>query len=298
MLLAVLLAGAAYWGIERHRYRFVHSDEDLLGLLPDVGATTFFAKVAALRAGGYLELLAGAKAGQEKEYLAFVREAGFDYSKDLDTLAAEIDADKLLAVLRGRFDWSRIDRYIAAHGGNCTADPCRMAASSGRWVSLREVQPDVMAVAIGPQSVDSRQIGRRTEETKQAGPPASDAPVWLRPSRAALTNAQHLPMAFRIFAISLQSADGLLLALEPSQANQTAFTVSLDASFENQATAETAGHQVTQSTRMLKLELERDRKALDPKDLAWLLTAGTFQVQGKHLLGAWPVRKELLAVLQ
>lgn len=295
LALVLVLAAGAFWAVQRYRYRFVHSDDDLLHVLPAADDSLFFANVDALRAGGYLGLLAGANAQQDGEYTRFVRETGFDYLRDLDRMAGSAAGDQLVFAARGRFDWGKVRRYVQNHGGVCRGGTCQIATSTpGRWAGLRSLQPDVMLVAI---SADSAAVNR-VQPGQNQEPPASTAPVWLRPSHNALLNPQHLPAALRIFAISLESADSVVLALAPSAAQNAAFAIDIDASFTNQATADTARDQLERSTRMLKLELARAGKPPDPAELTWLLTAGTFSTAERHVTGSWPVRKELLALLR
>lgn len=292
---AVIFALVAFYGVNRFRYRFVRSDDDLLRLLPDTNGTVFFAKVDQIRAAGYLKLVEGTKPNQEKDYLAFVRETGFDYAKDLSAVAGMAADEQIWLALRGRFDWANLRQYAGAHGGKCDRDVCRVPGSTaGRIISFRAIQPDVLALAIS----GDRSGAERIRAGQNSLAMASNAPLWIRPSATLLANPAVLPMALRIFAISLQSAQSVVLALEPSETNGAAFAVSIDAAFTNQAAADTARDQLDRSTAMLKLEFERDHRKPDPGDLAWLLTAGSFQVAGRRVIGSWPVRRELLGTLQ
>jgi hypothetical protein len=77
-----------------------------------------------------------------------------------------------------------------------------------------------------------------------------------------------------------------------------AFTLQLDASCPNQAAAETIRKQLEIQTKMLKLELARERKQPNAADLTGMLVAGSFQVVDQHLVGRWPVQRELIESLQ
>lgn len=294
-LIVVVFALGAFYGIHRFRYRFVQSDDDLLRLLPDANGTVFFAKVDQIRAAGYLKLVEGTKPNQEKDYLAFVRETGFDYAKDLSAVAGMAADEQIWLALCGRFDWGNFRQYAGAHGGKCDGDVCRVPGSmAGRTVTLRAIQPDVLALAIS----GNRSGAERIRPGQNSLAIASTAPLWIRPSATLLANPAALPLALRIFAISLESAQSVVLGVEPSEANGAAFAVSIDAAFSNQAAAETARDQLDRSTSMLKLEFARDHRKPDPGDLAWLLTSGSFQAAGRQLIGSWPVRRELLGTLQ
>ncbi len=292
---AVLVTGILT-GVHRYQHRFVRSNEDLLRLLPRrTDASVLFADLAVLRAGGYLSLLEEATPKQEQQYTEFVRGTGFDYTRDLDTAVGEMAEGQLWFALRGRFRWKQIRGYVTSHGGNCASDFCTTAASTpGRSITFRAIQPDVMALAVA--------AGSEAAELVRAGQNPSpflfDAPVWMRPSQALLRDPATLPVALRIFAISLQSADSVVLALKSSDAADTSFAVTLEALFRNEPTAETAKNQLEIDTRMLTIELRRERRKPDPGDVAGLLTSGTFQVLGRRLVGTWPVHKQLIHSLQ
>jgi hypothetical protein len=102
----------------------------------------------------------------------------------------------------------------------------------------------------------------------------------------------------RILAISLQSADRVVLSLGPAANQQAAFSIELQATFSIEPTAETARKQLEIQTKMLTLGLERAHKKPNPADLTGLLAAGTFQRVRKQVIGTWPVRQELLKALE
>jgi hypothetical protein len=278
--LIILIAAAAYWGYERYRYRFVHANIDLLHLLPAADRTLFYADVDALRRAGYLKLFTTSK--QAPDYAAFVRATGFDYTRDLDALAASSNGTQVWLAARGRFHWDKIRNYAA--GTN----------SSHGSIEARQLQPDVLALAIGPDPNAIEQIHREANSLA----PLSVAPLWLRPSHAALLNPSALPLPIRIFAISLQSADSVVLALEPSKSPAVAFLLAATADFRNHSMATTARDQLIRSTDLLKTELAREHQPPSPRDLTGLLVAGTFQAAGNRLRALWPVHRELLSALE
>ncbi len=292
-LLASLAGG--YWGLEHHLHRFVRSDRDLLSLLPDREATCFFADLQMLRSTGYLRLFESVKRNPEADYSTFVRETGFDYTKHLDALAGLSDGREFLFALRGRFDWSKLRRYAEAHGGDCPGAVCKVPTSKpGRWASFRSIQPDVMALAVGADTAAAEFI----RPSGRVVPWLSDAPVWIRPSRGLLEKPAELPVAIRIFAISLQSSDSVVLSLRPSARHGAAFELQLDAHFANSPTAETASKQLEIDTKMLKIALAREGQPIGAADLTGLLTSGSFEVVHSRVIGAWPVPRDLLASLQ
>lgn len=300
-LFLVLLAigiSAVILAIDSYRHRFVRSDADLLALLPSGDATVFFANVSALRSTGMLNLLTGSKPVTDPEYLDFVSETHFDYSKNLDAIAGETMGDQVFIVLRGRFEWSELRRYAVNHGGSCEKKVCKVPASrAGRWASFFPIQPDVMALGLSPSASALEAI--RPDGRRRALSQMPRQPVWVNISMRLLRNPAALPAPLRIFAISLESVDSVVLSLgRAAERSAAAFNVELDAACPSQATAEATRNQLEIQTKMLKLELVREHQQPNPADLTGLLTAGTFQVIDQHVIGEWPVRRELLNTLQ
>ncbi len=103
---------------------------DVLSLLPPGAPVIAFGDIAALRASPFAADLSalGPAPDQEKEYRDFVRDTGFDYSRDLDRFAADVWIDtkkplpdgsprvSLVAVADGRFDRAKISAYVLRTG--------------------------------------------------------------------------------------------------------------------------------------------------------------------------------------
>lgn len=295
-MLAIVLA-ALLFGIDRYRHRYVRNEGDLLSLLPARNGTIFFVDVAALRQAGFMRLLAGAKPAEEKDYDAFVRETGLDYTKDLDELAGAADNQQLFFVLRGRFDWDRLRQYVMAHGGMCPSGLCEIATSRpGHWASFLRIQSDAIGLAVSANHQAAEALRPPGKHSRQTPP---SAPVWVDVSPGTLSRAPELVAGTKMFTNPLRPAESVVLALTRAEGNsQSVFNVRLDADFANDASAEMARNQLQLDTKLLKLELARERKQPNPADLTGLLTSGSFQVVGRRVIGIWPVRKELLASLQ
>jgi hypothetical protein len=295
-LLAVAI-GLVVFGIHFYRHRLVRSNADLLHLLPTEDETTFFADLSALRHSGLLGVLAGSKRAQDPEYQQFVRDTGFDYGSDLDQVAGCVWQQQLFLVVRGRFRWSSLRDYVHRRGGQCRGELCQVAGTrSGRWVSFRQVQPDVMALAISSDASAAQNIRPKQGTATQ---PMPNRAVWLRPSETAVHNPQTLPAAVRMFAICLQSAYPITLFLSPAQpGSDAAFRLQVEALCASDSSAETARNQLEIQSKMLQLELAREHQRPNPSDLSGLLTSGTFQVVGHTVVGSWPVRKELLNTIE
>jgi hypothetical protein len=298
VVVAILaLAGAAILSVvDVHRHRFVRSSIDLVKQLPPGDFTRFYADLGALRKAKLLHLLTGVSPVQENDYQEFVRQTQFDYTRDMDAIAGASDGEQLFFLIRGRLDWDKFKQYAATHGGTCRSQTCAVPTSkSGYWANLVRLQPGVAGLAISANSAAGDTLRR---EVPQGDAPAPSDPVWVSVSKTLLTKPEALPLAMRILAISLQSADRVILSLGPAVDKQSAFAIDLDASFSLAPTAETARVQLEIQTKMLKLGLERAHREPDPADLTGLLTAGAFQRVRTQVTGSWPVRRELLKTLE
>lgn len=243
-----------------------------------------------------LRFMVGSKTTEEPSYTNFVRETHFDYTRDVDAVAGAANQEGVFFVVRGRFDWDRLRRYAADHGGGCKDGLCTAPTSRvGQWASFLSIQPDVLALAVSRSASAARALTHRTNTDPQSMP---SEPVWVSVSPGVLRNPASLPAGARIFAISLQSAESVLLALGPSRSTGAAFELDLDAQFSSAAAADTARAQLELDTKMLKMELAREHEQPNPANLTGLLVAGTFQVLDTRLLGRWPVRRELLESLE
>jgi len=268
----------------------------MVALLPRTDATVFFANVTALRRAGVLGLFAGSKTTEEPEYREFVRQTHFDYTNDIRSIAGAADARQMLFIIRGRFDWNRLREYAAAHGGACEHGYCNLPTTERRrWASFLPIQSDVMGLAVSDNANAALALSPRRDRLSQ---PIPSQPVWVEVSRSFLEKPLSLPVPVRIFAISLEFADRVLLSLDSSASNGAAFRLQLDAQCPTAATAETIKAQLDLQTRILRMELAREHQQPNPADFTGLLVAGTFQVLNKHVIGTWPIDKQLLKTLE
>jgi len=295
-VLLALCVGAVVFGIDYYRHRFVRSDPDMVALLPPGDSTIFFANMAALRRVGVLGLFAASKTVEDSEYQEFVRQTHFDYRNDIQVIAGAMDGKQILFVVRGRFDWSRLHEYALTHGGACKNSFCNLPTSKpGRWASFVPVQSDVMDLAVGDESRAALALLPHRDRLSQQIP---SQPVWVRLSQKLLQNPLSLPVPVRIFFISLQSADRVLLSLDAGAKNEAAFTLQLDAQCPTTATAEVIKAQLDLQTRILRTELAREHQQPSPADFTGLMVSGTFRVSDKRVIGSWPIHKQLLNTLQ
>ncbi len=268
----------------------------MVTLLPRTDGTVFFANFAALRRVGVLNLFAGSKTTQEPEYREFLRETHLDYMKDIQAIAGLADGKEILFVVRGRFDWGRLRKYALIQGGGCDRRLCKLPTSQGsRWASFLSIQPDVMGLAVAS---DSTAVNVLLPQRNRVSRQIPSQPVWVRVSRSLLQNPSSLPVAVRIFAISLQFADNVVLALDSGGESGAAFTLQLDAECPSSVAADTIRSQLELQTRALVRELAREHQNPSSSDLTGLLMAGRFHAADRHVIGTWPIHKEFLKMLE
>jgi len=295
VLLAAIVAFIAF-SIERYRHGSVLSDADMVAFLPQTNATTFFIDIAAMRQARALNLLTASAPAEENDYREFIQETGFDYTKDADAIAGAAANGQIFFLMRGRFDWRKLAGYTTRHGGFCRSSYCRLPTTRpGRWASFRTNHSGVIALAVStnPEAVLSLAPANPNHQK-----PIPTDPVWVKPAHSLLSDPSSLPLPARLLAISLQFSDRVTLSLGRGGSNTAPFEVKLQARYPTAPMARTTCTQLEIDTRMLKLELARERQQPNPADLTGLLASGEFQVKGNEVLGAWPIRQELLNSLQ
>ena len=295
-LIAVLTAVIVF-SIHAYRYRFVRSDGDMLALLPGGDAALFFVDFAALRHGGVLNLVGETKPVRDPDYDNFVKETGFDYTSSVDVVVGEATATEVYFIVRGRFDWPRLRRYAMAHGGSCAGGFCKVPPRrTGHWISFLPIQPDVMALAVSANPSAAEVLRPRGRPTRRA---LRSEPVWVSLPLSLIRKPSTFPESLQLFANLLQTADSVFLSVDRAAPDGGAvFNLKLDAAFPLETAAETTRNQFEIQTKMFKLELAREHRQPNPADLTGLLTGGSFQVVSKHVIGTWPVRKELLNMMK
>jgi len=292
----VLLLAALFVGFYVFRHRFVRSDSDMFSLLPAGNATVCFVDVAQIRRAGMLNLLSGTQPDLEGEYKSFIEQTGFNYARDIDAAVGWSDEEQFLLVLRGRFDWTRLNRYASTHGGTCSDDLCRVPSGRpGKMLSFTSIQPDVLGVALSSDSSAAKLLAPHEGRASIVQP---QEPAWVKLSQTLLRDPTALPVPLRIFAIAVQSAESVMISLGPGPSGNGSLQLKLDASCQNVAAAETIRNQLELQTRMLTLELTREHRQADRADLTGLLTSGTFQVVNRRVVGFWPLHPELLKSLE
>lgn len=281
-----IIAGAVWVGLYERARMAAQSPAGMLRRLPAQNAAVLFVDFEALRRGGILKLLSQSKNGEEPDYQGFVRASGFDYRNDLDLAAVSFSNDGAFFVIKGRFDWKKLERYAESQGGSCRSHLCRMPGSTAeRKISFSPLQSNLMALAV---SSDSSAAVRLQEASSGAVQPLDlpSDPVWFSIPAENLKGERQLPGGAHVFATALASADKILLSLGPEGPQ---FEARLAVTCRNSTDAAALAVQLQRATSLLRDSITRENQKPDPKDLSGVLTAGVFQQAGRRVLGRWPL---------
>ena len=163
---------------------------DLIHQLPAGAHAIAFADLAALRKASFTSELSALAptSSQDPAYTQFVRETGFDYSRDLDRVAAafwpETSATSIVALAQGRFDESKIERYALRNGGHRTkirgAEVYEVPGQNSRPVRFTFLNPGEIAIADGPaiSGVLGPETSRLDAQMSARASAVSTAPVY------------------------------------------------------------------------------------------------------------------------
>lgn len=260
IILVLLIAGGAWYVLRMHRPMPVTNSgppPGLMSMLPGDAPVLSFLDVAALRKIQALPL--GAALGfnspgpqTDRDYTEFVRQTGFDYSRDLDQAAiafwpaspdptpAGTAQDRALAIAEGRFDAAKIKAYAERAGGKSTTRGTQTVyeVPGAPPVAFEFLSPTRLAIASGPNPgalLDFSRPVPRDAATQSSIERVAGAPIF------ALARMDHLPPNFYAsmhnspqlekFVRSIQS---LALAGKPD-GNQ--FEVTLDAQCDSMTSA-------------------------------------------------------------
>jgi hypothetical protein len=283
-LIACALAGAGiYWVRARQAAR----PSGLVGYLPTAHASVIYIDMDALRRSGILGMVMGSKTAEEPDYQQFVRETKFDYSHDLDAVAAALKDGRVYFALRGRFHWNSLRDYAVGQGGSCHNDFCVVAGSQpNRRISFYPLKPDLMAMAIAPDDFAAYQI------TSGSGQPALKTPkepAWALIPAADLQKMDALPAAAKAYVPALGSAEQIVFSISADRTSQ--LQLGLSVTCKDPAAASALLTQLEGTTKALRELLARQRPKPQPGDLSGVLVAGSFRREERQVYGAWPIPK-------
>lgn len=260
----------------------------LLRRLPTRDATVLSLDVLTLRQAGLLKILAANKTVEEPEYRTFIKNSGFDYQRDMDSGLVAFAPTGNFFLVRGRFDWKKLEAYAQSNGGSCYNQLCRMMGSTPeRRISFLPIEPTLMALAV---SSDDLAASRLTGQGPQRDIEVPDQPVWLSVPSVSLGRTASLPGAAQAFAGALRATEGLMLTLGPRDGN---FEARLEAVCKNPNDAAALTERLTKLTALLHDSI----KAKPGDDIPALLAAGSFSNKDRKVFGVWPIRKTLIEAL-
>src|SRR3974377_196402 len=258
----VLICGGILGVLGYLRWRKVATPRAMLACLPRSGAVTVYLDVSSLRRAGIMDLITGSKATEDLEYQKFVEGTGFDYRRDLDALAGAFSGDNSRMVLRGTFDWKRLNAYTVSQGGKCNNAVCRVAASTQLFISYYPLPSNAMAIAV---SSDDWAVTDIAPHQTPDDLPVPDQPIWISVSGEALRDVNTLPAGARSFVSPLESAERILLSIGPSERS---LQVNLNVLCASESAASDLATKLEGATNVLRKTLEREKMKPNPRDLS------------------------------
>lgn len=285
------LCALALVGLYFLRARTASTPGRMIASLPRSGNVVVYLDIQGLRRAGVMDLIAGSRATESVEYQQFVEGTGFDYRRDLDGIAAAFSGRNSYIVLRGRFDWKKLNAYAAANGGMCRNAVCRVPGEQKRFASFYPLRSDTMGLAFSFNELAALDITPRTEVEGIEEP---GQPIWISVAGPALQDVPAMPAGARSFMTPLESAEHITMAIGPSDGQlKVAATI--------RCASDTAASDIVLrlegATNTLRKMLERENKQPNPRDLSGVLHGGTFRRDGRIVHASWPMDKQFIEAL-
>ncbi|HTM52318.1 MAG TPA: hypothetical protein VL285_26660 [Bryobacteraceae bacterium] len=264
--------------------------EAQLARLPSENAPVLSIDFAALRRGGVFEMLSGPVVEEEPEYKTFVEKTAFDYRRDLDHALIAFHSSGVYFLVRGRFDWKRLETYAREQGGGCINGLCRMPGSRPeRKISYFPLQPDLLAMAVSPnESAASRMSGPAADSRRITLLPQ---PVWLSLPASTLQKSEAFPTGTQLFAKAIEGAEGATISLAP---RGKAIEAQLEVACRSAQEAAIIAEQFQKVTALLRRLIEKENQKPNPGDLSGVLTAGVFRQENTRVVGSWPIERAFI----
>jgi hypothetical protein len=285
---AAAVLAAAVWGGLWYRSRNITPTEELKRL-PLNDAVVVYVDFAALRSAGVLGLLENSKVAEEAEYEEFERRTDFDYKRDLDSALLAVAPTGRYLLVRGRFDWKKLQSYVEAQNGRCVGALCRLQGSAPeRRISFFPVRSDLMALAV---SADDSAVLRMSTPAGGATIEAPAAPLWVSVPSSALQSGESLPSEARTFAQTLARANSVVLyfVAEPKR-----YAVGMQIECRTREDAADLARQLNQLTASMRQTFTAEHQKPNAADLTGVLAGGSFLEAGKRVLGYWPIERAFL----
>jgi hypothetical protein len=298
VLMVTALCGASLGGLMWYRSRDL-TVASMLRRMPVQDALVVYIDFSKLRSAivkqtpegpkSILQLFDGAKVSQDPEYKRFVSQTDFDYTQDLDSALVVLAPAGEYMLVRGRFEWTSLKKYVQAQDGNCNNLLCRMAGSTPeRHISFLPIQSNLMALAV---SSDDSAVMRLTETASGQDSEVPHAPVWVSIPSSVMKSGPKLPEDAQGFARSLERAESSTLEFE---AEGDHYALKLSVRCTNQQDAAALQADLTQLTAAILKNLQLNHHQPDPKEFAGILSAGRFTTQGRRVFGHWAIDKAFL----
>lgn len=286
--LSVGLVAVVRWRKNAVAYDAVH----MFATLPIERATLFYADVDALRKAGILDLVAGSKAAEEPDYRKFVEQTGFDYRKDLDSVAAAFAPNASYFAVHGRFQWKQLAAYARSQGGECHYAICSLPGSTlERNISFYPLQADVLALAV---AFDTNGVNIISPNPVLKLRVLAPEPIWIMAPASVLTKPGALPGNVQALLGPVARAEKITLAAGPQGTRAQLRLALLCKSPED---AEAVEHELSSATEALRNAILQDRPAPGQPDWAGLLRGGVFSRTGSEVTGIWPLERSFLEAL-
>jgi hypothetical protein len=267
------------------------SDTEMLQRLPTADALVLSIDFAQIRHSAIFGELMGSKIMEEADYLAFVRDSGFDYKRDLDGVLASFSASGNFFVVRGRFDWKKLESFAGKSGGSCYDKLCHMPGSvPERRISFLPLAAGVMGLAVSTEDLAASQLLHPGAQRSFSVPSQA---VWLSiPGSALSRTAKSIPGA-ALLTSAMTGIDDVMLTLGADGFGPS-FAARLEAQCRTSQDAANLTGQLKTFTSIFKAAMEREKKKPDPKDLTGILTAGQFRQSDRVVYGEWALQKSFL----
>jgi hypothetical protein len=286
----VLFCGLAVGILMYFRRAVAITPQAMVSYLPQGEQTVVYVDVNSLRQSGILERLFGSTVGEESEYKLFVAESGFDYKTDLDTILYSTSDIQKLFLLRGRFDWKMLIRYVSTHGGACVNGFCRVPSSKpNQTVSFYALRSDLMALGVSQDRDAASNI--KVQPVSKAKLDLPNQPIWVSMPASLLKAIENPPAGTRQFMKVLDNADKLVFSLGPQQER---FELAMDVTCKTQEDAAVVRAELESLTGMLKKFIARESQKPNADDLSGVLTSGRFTRTDRHVLAYWPIPRSLI----
>lgn len=262
--------------------------------VPPGDGLVLYLDLATLKQAGFFDLLALSRLADEPEYRAFVEQSGLDPAADLREVLVAFHPEGTFFLLRGRFDWRSLTRFVTNQGGDCHNTFCRVTGSRpDRKISFYPLRQDVMALAVSADGWAAARLQRRWRAAESWVAPQAPVWAWIAPAR--LASAESLPVGARPFAKALGESQSIVFSVQPSGGGSV--EVWLEVTCRSASEAELLRNRLEGFTTALRETTARRKQPPDPRDFSSLLMGGRFEQRGREVRGRWPVGRPFLEAL-